>query len=326
VVLSFMQAYTLDMDVSPFQILQVTYTGCGEVTFCNTLGTPVTETVFVVEGNSYAPATQEGTEIPCGGCEEGTPTLAFGEVTIEGDAPNQQAKVPVLLETFLGQDVSGFQFGIATEAAVVGMEAGAAVDGVGGADFWGFNAVDGGATLGCVIDLEPEPDDSFRALPACTPDQEIAVATVECPDGANGTIDVEAAFSGDLGDPMVALVIDVDGTSIAPDAGDPVSFQLECGEGPTVQFIRGDANQDGVKNVSDGVAIAKAVFGAGSKYPLIEACMDSADTDDDEDVDVAVGGLTSLIEPIMIILLGGIVGFIVIALFMPLVKLIQSVM
>ncbi len=41
----------------------------------------------------------------------------------------------------------------------------------------------------------------------------------------------------------------------------------------------------------------------------------------DEDVDVAVSSLTSLIEPIMIIILGVIVGFIVISLFMPLIQL-----
>jgi type IV pilus assembly protein PilC len=44
----------------------------------------------------------------------------------------------------------------------------------------------------------------------------------------------------------------------------------------------------------------------------------------DEDVDVAVEGLTSLIEPIMIVVLGGIVGFIVIALFMPLIELMNN--
>jgi type IV pilus assembly protein PilC len=48
-----------------------------------------------------------------------------------------------------------------------------------------------------------------------------------------------------------------------------------------------------------------------------------ADTYDD-DVDTAVGSMTSLIEPIMIVGLGAAVGFIVIALFMPLIKLMGS--
>ncbi len=45
----------------------------------------------------------------------------------------------------------------------------------------------------------------------------------------------------------------------------------------------------------------------------------------DEEIDVAVASLVSLIEPIMVVALGGIVGFIVVALFMPLVQLIQAV-
>ena len=45
----------------------------------------------------------------------------------------------------------------------------------------------------------------------------------------------------------------------------------------------------------------------------------------DEEVDTAIGGLMSLLEPLIIVVLGGIVMFIVVALFLPLVKLIQSV-
>ncbi|MGD2108022.1 MAG: type II secretion system F family protein [Phycisphaerae bacterium] len=45
----------------------------------------------------------------------------------------------------------------------------------------------------------------------------------------------------------------------------------------------------------------------------------------EEEIDVAVASLVSLIEPLMVVGLGGTVGFIVIALFMPLVQLIQSV-
>jgi len=45
----------------------------------------------------------------------------------------------------------------------------------------------------------------------------------------------------------------------------------------------------------------------------------------DEEIDVAVSSLVSLLEPIMVVVLGSIVGFIVVALFMPLVKLIESV-
>jgi type IV pilus assembly protein PilC len=45
----------------------------------------------------------------------------------------------------------------------------------------------------------------------------------------------------------------------------------------------------------------------------------------DEEVEVLVGGLVSMLEPIMVVVLGGIVLFIVLALFLPLVNLINSV-
>jgi type IV pilus assembly protein PilC len=44
----------------------------------------------------------------------------------------------------------------------------------------------------------------------------------------------------------------------------------------------------------------------------------------EEEVDNAVGALTSLIEPLMIVGLAGIVGTIVIALFLPLTKIIEK--
>jgi type IV pilus assembly protein PilC len=46
----------------------------------------------------------------------------------------------------------------------------------------------------------------------------------------------------------------------------------------------------------------------------------------DEDVDVLVGSLMSLLEPIMIIVLGAVVGTIVLAIFLPMVKIITSLM
>lgn len=58
---------------------------------------------------------------------------------------------------------------------------------------------------------------------------------------------------------------------------------------------------------------------------LDKMLMKVADNYDDE-VDTLVASLVSLLEPIMVVALGLIVGFIVVALFLPLVTLIQSVM
>ena len=45
----------------------------------------------------------------------------------------------------------------------------------------------------------------------------------------------------------------------------------------------------------------------------------------DSDVDVMVASLISILEPVMVVVLGVIVGFIVIALFMPMISLIQNI-
>jgi type IV pilus assembly protein PilC len=44
----------------------------------------------------------------------------------------------------------------------------------------------------------------------------------------------------------------------------------------------------------------------------------------DEEVAVLTESLTKLMEPLLILFLGGMVGFIVVALFIPLVKLIEG--
>jgi type IV pilus assembly protein PilC len=44
----------------------------------------------------------------------------------------------------------------------------------------------------------------------------------------------------------------------------------------------------------------------------------------DQEVKAATDALMSMLEPLLVIFLGGIVGFIVIALFMPLIKLITA--
>jgi type IV pilus assembly protein PilC len=45
----------------------------------------------------------------------------------------------------------------------------------------------------------------------------------------------------------------------------------------------------------------------------------------EEEVDTAVDSLTSLIEPVMIILLAGLVGTIVVALFLPLISMLKII-
>jgi type IV pilus assembly protein PilC len=42
-------------------------------------------------------------------------------------------------------------------------------------------------------------------------------------------------------------------------------------------------------------------------------------------VDAAVAGLTSLIEPLLITILGGMIGCVVISMFLPLIKMVEAV-
>ena len=45
----------------------------------------------------------------------------------------------------------------------------------------------------------------------------------------------------------------------------------------------------------------------------------------EDEVDAAVKALTSILEPVMIILVGGIVGFIVVAMYMPMFKVYDNI-
>ena len=297
VVLDFTQSWDLDAD-ERFELLQIKYdlkegVPCTELNFCNTLGDPPVDITFVVNGASFRPAVQEGATIgECAPtCEDLKLALNLGEPQVSGDPGSQTAVIPVLLTT--GQDnlVSGLQFGIAldsTDVVIDGIDQGQALTDIGGADFFGVQVVEGGATVGVVVDLEPDGDPpTFRTLPDCTADQEVAVVKIKCAPSAQGEVAATASFTGELGDPQIEVIVDVDGTSLVPEIGSPKSFTLQCAAVAVERFVRGDANQDGKWNVSDGVAIAKAVFGLGSKLALIEKCMDSADTNDDGKLDTA---------------------------------------
>ncbi len=78
----------------------------------------------------------------------------------------------------------------------------------------------------------------------------------------------------------------------------------------------------GQSNVCDDIVVN--MIDVGEETGNLDAMLlKIADTYDDE-VDIAVEGLTRLMEPIMVVVLGGIIGFVVISLFMPLIKLMGS--
>ena len=63
------------------------------------------------------------------------------------------------------------------------------------------------------------------------------------------------------------------------------------------------------------------MMAVGEETGAMDAMLEKIAEAYESEVDAAVSAMTSMIEPMLIVFLGGIVGFIVISLFMPLIKL-----
>lgn len=72
-------------------------------------------------------------------------------------------------------------------------------------------------------------------------------------------------------------------------------------------------------------AIVVNMIDVGEETGDLDAMLLKVADNYDEEVDVAVSSLVSLLEPLMVVVLGGIVGTIVVALFLPMVKMIESI-
>lgn len=71
-------------------------------------------------------------------------------------------------------------------------------------------------------------------------------------------------------------------------------------------------------------AIVVNMIDVGEETGELDAMLMKIADNYDEEVDVAVASLVSLLEPMMVVFLGGFVGLIVVAMFLPLVKMIES--
>lgn len=76
-------------------------------------------------------------------------------------------------------------------------------------------------------------------------------------------------------------------------------------------------------NICDGLVVN--MIDVGEETGELDTMLLKIADNYEEEMDVVVESLVSLLEPIMVVVLGGTVGFIVVALFMPLVELIQAV-
>jgi type IV pilus assembly protein PilC len=67
------------------------------------------------------------------------------------------------------------------------------------------------------------------------------------------------------------------------------------------------------------------MIGVGEETGALETMMSKIADFYEEQVAAAVKALTSILEPIMIVVVGGIVGFIVIAMYLPMFKVYDSI-
>ena len=67
------------------------------------------------------------------------------------------------------------------------------------------------------------------------------------------------------------------------------------------------------------------MIGVGEETGALETMLSKVADFYEEQVEAAVKALTSILEPIMIIVVGGIVGFIVIAMYLPMFKVYDSI-
>ena len=122
------------------------------------------------------------------------------------------------------------------------------------------------------------------------------------------------------------------GTLIA--SGVPILSALETVRATVTNVVIDTALQDVERSLKGGESLARPMELSGVFPPLVtrmialgeetgqldRMLMQVADSYDEE-VDVQLAGLTQLLEPLLIVFVGGVVGFIVVAMFLPLLSL-----
>jgi type IV pilus assembly protein PilC len=133
-----------------------------------------------------------------------------------------------------------------------------------------------------------------------------------------------ARFTRTLGTLISAGVPILEALTIAKDTcGNEVYSKALANVHDSIREGESFANPLRAARVCDSIVVNMIDVGEETG-DLDEMLMKIADNYDEE-VETLVAGLVSLLEPIMVVVLGGIVGFIVVSLFLPLVTLINSV-
>jgi type IV pilus assembly protein PilC len=88
---------------------------------------------------------------------------------------------------------------------------------------------------------------------------------------------------------------------------------------------RGGTIADPLKNAAVFPGMVSHMVGVGEETGALDAMLSKIADFYEDQVETAVKSLTSILEPVMLLLVGGIVGFIVISMYMPLFKVYDSI-
>ena len=133
-----------------------------------------------------------------------------------------------------------------------------------------------------------------------------------------------ARFSRTLGTLISAGVPILDAILITRDTANNFVFQQAL-QNVHDSVRQGETFAEPLRKTKVCDAIVSNMIDVGEETGELDKMLLKIADNHDEEVDTIVNSLVSLLEPAMVVFLGGSVGFIVIALFLPMVSLIQSV-
>jgi len=121
-------------------------------------------------------------------------------------------------------------------------------------------------------------------------------------------------------------------------AGVPILMSLEILHGTTSNSVVGDAIINSRNDISEGVPLSTALalkrvfpemmvsmLAIGEETGEMDAMLSKVADFYEDEVSTAIKTLTSLIEPVMIVLVGGIVGSILLAMYMPMFSVFENI-
>jgi len=134
---------------------------------------------------------------------------------------------------------------------------------------------------------------------------------------------VIARFTRTLGTLVAAGVPILEAITITKETSGNYVFEKALG-GVHDSIREGEGFADPLRESKTCDALVVNMIDVGEETGELDAMLLKIADNYDEEVDVAVASLVSLLEPLMVVVLGGIVGTIVVAMFLPLVAMINS--